>query len=163
VTAVFSSDLDRAVASAEPIAALLDLPVTREPALRERRLGVAEAKPADELGPDRSGVENGRVIDADAAPLGGESVRSLHDRVVTFVEAVLRPELAHGDVVAVTHGGVVRVLLAWSSGVDPEGMPWPEVANGDVRVCPLPATDHGRVPRAPAAVGDRSSNVGGLP
>jgi 2,3-bisphosphoglycerate-dependent phosphoglycerate mutase len=126
--ALYSSDLRRARESAVPIAEAFGLVVRVEPALRERSLGDAEGSPAAMLGPERSGVSSGRVVDADAAPIGGESVRELYERVASCAARIL--SLHRGDLVLVCHGGVVRALSAWLDGVAPDEMAWPEVENG---------------------------------
>lgn len=126
--ALYSSDLRRALESAAPIAEALGLETRADPGLRERSLGDAEGSPNASLGPERSGVRDGRVVDADAAPTGGESVRQLYDRAVSCAARILSSH--RGDVVLVCHGGVVRVVLAWLDGVTPDEMAWPEVANG---------------------------------
>ena len=75
---VVTSDLRRAVETAEIIATRLALPLTEEPRLRERRLGVAEGRPAAELWvPGAGGADRARVVEPDAAPEGGESIRQL--------------------------------------------------------------------------------------
>lgn len=126
--ALYSSDLWRALDSAVPIGEVLGLEVRVEGGLRERSLGEAEGSPWPTLGADRSGVAKGRVVDPDAAPAGGESVRQLYDRVASCAARIL--SVHHGDVVLVCHGGVVRVLLAWLDGIGPDEMAWPDVQNG---------------------------------
>lgn len=126
--ALYSSDLRRALESAAPIARALGVEVRADPGLRERSLGDAEGLPAARLGPERSGVTSGRVVDADAAPTGGESVRQLYERAATCAARIL--SLHRGDLVLVCHGGVVRALCAWLDGVPPEEMAWTEVENG---------------------------------
>lgn len=123
-----ASDLHRAVETAEPIHRALGVELVTDPRLRERALGDAEGLPSVLLGPDRSGIAGGRVVDPDAAPAGGESVRQLYDRVVTCVDALLGE--GEGDLALVCHGGVVRALLAWHAGERPDAMAWPEVHNG---------------------------------
>ncbi len=125
---LYSSDLRRALESAVPIGEALGLEVRVEPGLRERSLGDAEERPSSMLGPERSGVAEGRVVDADAAPHGGESVRQLYERATTCVARILSSR--RGDVVLVCHGGVVRVVSAWLDGVRPDEMAWPDVENG---------------------------------
>lgn len=133
-----TSDLERAVETAVPIAAALGLVPLTDARLRERSLGAAEGTPSASLGPDRSGVADGRVVDPDAAPAGGESVRQLYERVVACVSERLRE--GAGELALVGHGGVVRVLLAWLAGDGPESMAWPEVANAQAcrRVATVP-------------------------
>lgn len=48
VTAIYSSDLLRAVQTAEPLSKLLDIPVIATPAFRERNVGVLEGLTFDE-------------------------------------------------------------------------------------------------------------------
>jgi broad specificity phosphatase PhoE len=130
---VVSSDLRRAAQTAALIGGALGQEVVVDPRLRERSLGTAEGLPSELLGPDRSGVAGGVVVDADAAPAGGESVRQLYERAVACLSERLRQ--GDGDLVLVCHGGVVRVLTAWLAGAGPDGMAWPEVDNGSpVRV-----------------------------
>jgi probable phosphoglycerate mutase len=143
VSALYSSDLERAARTAAPVASSLGLPVLLDARLRERALGIAEGAPTANLGPEHSGVVDGRVVDADAAPPGGESVRELYDRAVGCVERILVDHPA-GDLVLVTHGGVVRVVLAWLEGSGPDGMGWPEIENGRPvgRVARVPTPAH---------------------
>jgi probable phosphoglycerate mutase len=126
--AIYASDLRRALETAAPIAELLDLEVHVEPALRERSLGDAEGTPSRLLGADRSGIDGGRVVDADAAPPGGESVRQLYERAVSCAARLLS---AHrGDLVLVCHGGIVRVLLGWFRGEALDEFEWSHIENG---------------------------------
>jgi broad specificity phosphatase PhoE len=114
--------------------------------LRERSFGAAEGGPSALLGPDRLGIDAERVVDADAAPGGGESVRQLYERASSFVRRLVSCH-GDGDLVVVCHGGVLCVVLAWLDGVGPEGMAWPPVANGLV-VCR--SLDHAARPALPA-------------
>lgn len=122
-----TSDLERAAETAAAIGATLGLAPVPDAGLRERALGSAEGLPVASLDAGRSGVSAGRVVDADAAPEGGESVRQLYGRVVTCVSRRLQE--GEGDLALVCHGGVIRVLQAWASGQGPESMAWPEVDN----------------------------------
>ena len=80
------------------------------------------------------------MVDADAAPAGGETVRQLYARLADCVNELLSDH-PDGDLVLVCHGGVVRVVLAWLDGIGPEEMAWPEITNGMVidRAAPSPA------------------------
>lgn len=133
VVAVYSSDLRRAVQTAGPIAHSFDLDVIQDHRLRERALGIAEGTPSILLEADRSGIDGERVIDPDAAPHEGESIRQLYWRAAGFVDELL-DDTGTGDVVIVCHGGVVRVVQAWLDGIGPDEMSWPPVGNG-LTVC----------------------------
>lgn len=157
VRALYTSDLLRAVETARPVAAALGLEPVVDARLRERCFGAAEGTPSADLGPQSSGLDGGRVVDADAAPPGGESVRQLCRRVAGFLDELaaadgLRGEPA-GDVVLVVHGGVVRAALAHLDGTGPDGMAWGPVENAETTRRPL-ARDRplarGRRPHATA-------------
>jgi broad specificity phosphatase PhoE len=150
VGALYTSDLDRAVQTARPLAARLGRDVVHDRRLRERSFGVVEGTPSRVLPSAVSGLEGEQVIDADATAPGGESVRDLYRRAAGFAEHVLAPladetagggraDRALGDVVVVAHGGVVRVLAAWLDGIGPDEMPWEPVDNGLVVHRPLAA------------------------
>ena len=139
VATIVSSDLQRAAQTALPISRLLHRPVTYDRRLRERCLGSAEGAPHALVSPAHLGIERGRVVDADAAPAGGETVRQFYARLTAGLNELLS---AHpdGDLVVVCHGGVVRVVLAWLDGIGPDEMAWPDVHNGMVveRAAPSP-------------------------
>jgi broad specificity phosphatase PhoE len=138
--AIVSSDLRRAAQTALPIGEALRLPVTHDRRLRERSLGSVEGMPQAVVGPDQLGVGGGRVVDADVAPSGGETVRQFYARLTACVNELLTVQ-PDGDLVLVCHGGVVRVVMAWLDGVGPDEMAWPEVTNGVVveRTAPSPS------------------------
>jgi probable phosphoglycerate mutase len=150
---IVSSDLQRAAQSALPIGRALHLPISHARRLRERSLGAAEGTPHAAHRSDQLGIAGGRVVDADAAPAGGETVRQFYARLVACVNELLSDH-PYGDLVLVSHGGVVRVLSAWLDGIEPEEMDWPEVTNGLVidRVAPSPAL---------VSASSHYSNVGG--
>lgn len=139
VSCIYSSDLRRASQTAGCIADALGLPVAHRRELRERALGVVQGFHSDAISSNQAGVVGTVVTDADAHPPGGESIRQLYRRSSRFVEKLLA-ELADssatsssptsGEVVLVTHGGVIRVLAAWVAGLGPDDMEWPAVPNG---------------------------------
>jgi 2,3-bisphosphoglycerate-dependent phosphoglycerate mutase len=137
IGALYASDLHRAMETAAPLAAVLGLAVIRDPRLRERSLGAAEGTETAAIGPELTGLREHRVVDPDAAPPGGESVRDLYRRVAAFADdlaASRRPGLAAGDddVAVVAHGGTLRVLTAYLSGVPVEQMRWEPLGNGTI-------------------------------
>ncbi len=130
ISLVLASDLLRAEETARIVADHLGVEMRLEPRLRERALGVAEGRPARELtGPlGGGGVERGRVVDADARPRGGESIRQLVHRVSWYLDDLLRDGTPDRPLL-VTHGGVVRAALAVARRTDVERMPWAAVSN----------------------------------
>ncbi|MFC0082783.1 histidine phosphatase family protein, partial [Aciditerrimonas ferrireducens] len=124
-----SSDQRRAEQTASVLARARGVVAVREPALRERALGVAEGGPAP-LPTAWSGFRAGRLVDPDAAPPGGESVRQLLERIGPVLARLAEGAAERGGaVVVVSHGGVVLAALgvggaamteavqaAWASG-----------------------------------------------
>ncbi len=147
VRAIYSSDLRRARQTAAAFGQVLGLPVCADARLRERGLGVLEGTPAAAIGPAVTGLDAGQVIDPDARPHGGESVRDLYARAAAFCDTLAflatdRHDDRHRvynqltesdeDVVIVAHGGTVRVLEAYLRGIPVDEMDWRAVANAAV-------------------------------
>jgi probable phosphoglycerate mutase len=133
VSAVFSSDLRRASQTADAFAAVLGLPVIKDARLRERCLGVLEGTPLASVTPALTGLDGGRVVDPDARPRDGESVRDLYLRAAACCDDLARQLRGTvGDVVVVAHGGTLRVLRAYLSGVAVGQMSWGPLENARV-------------------------------
>lgn len=126
---IVTSDLTRAVETAGIIDRKLKLGWDLVPALRERDFGDAQGTQVTALPVESSGIDGDRVVDADARPLRGESLRELSDRVVDFFGQLVSQE-HNGDVLVVTHGGVIRVALAHCDRIPVAHMPWTRVPNG---------------------------------
>ncbi len=112
VDAVWSSDLERARASAEIIAVTLGLDVRVDSRLRERNAGAW-------TGLTRAEIETGwpHYLGQHKRPAGFEH----DDEVLARVLSALRDlERTHpgGDVLVVTHGGVLRALERYCGATD---------------------------------------------
>jgi broad specificity phosphatase PhoE len=129
---VLTSDLLRAIETAEIVAGVLAVPLVVDRRLRERALGAAEGRPASAIPRRWLGVRRGVVVDADCRPPGGESIRDLYQRVAAFLDELSGHPSTDGLVV-VTHGGVIRVAMAYTAGRSVTKMPWPYLANAAVR------------------------------
>jgi probable phosphoglycerate mutase len=115
---VVSSDLARARATAEAIAAFNQVPLFLDPGLRERSFGSFEGMTHTEVEqrwPEQS--KRWRSRDPDFAPGDGESLRIFFERCV---EATLRiaEEHAGKTIVLVAHGGVLDCLYRAASRVE---------------------------------------------
>ena len=149
IGALFASDLHRAMETAAPLAAVLGLAVTRDTRLRERCLGTLEGTAAAAISPLVSGLRADRVVDPDAAPPGGESLRELYRRVAGFADDLAArrlpgpglPAAPSGDIAVVAHGGTLRVLNAYLHGVPVERMRWEPLANGTILRSPTRGTN----------------------
>jgi broad specificity phosphatase PhoE len=131
IATLYSSDLDRARETAAIIAGALGVPPHLDPALRERCFGDAEGRPLRELGSAASGIEGDRVVDEDARPPAGESLSELYERVRAFITGLDLAE-TDGDVLVVTHGGVIRVAEAYCNGIELHDLAWGPVPNASV-------------------------------
>ena len=114
-----------------PSAAALLAADSSDPALRERSFGQAQGRPHGELPAATSGIDIDRVVDAGARPAEGESLTELYERVATFIDE-LGTRAPEGDVLVVTHGGVIRVAQAYCNGIPAAGMAWGPVPNASV-------------------------------
>jgi alpha-ribazole phosphatase len=109
---VFSSPLQRCAAFAQLFAAQLGVPCTVDPDLREMGFGAWEGLTSDEV--MRQDPESlGRFWSDPEAypPPQGERLADLRSRVVSAVRRMAHPA-ARERVLAVTHGGPIRVLEA---------------------------------------------------
>ncbi len=101
---IVSSDLPRALATAEAIAAATGAPIETSALLQERNFGDFRGQSYEGLGLD--------PMTLDAAPPGGESMASFIARVaLAFADVALRRERLGGPLAVVTHGLVIGVML----------------------------------------------------
>lgn len=127
---IVSSDLARARESAEVIAKRLGLAVTLDASLRERSYGELEGRPDSFLTRENSGIADGVIVDVDAAPPNGESIKELNERVTAALER-LAAQHPGETIIVVTHGGLIRTLRAAQS-PSMLGREWSRVANAEV-------------------------------
>ena len=123
--ALLSSDLRRAVETAEHCARATGLTVRTTPALREQSYGVLEGRPSREL------WDVVDWTDPHWSAEDGESLAQLHARVGTYLE-LLRADPPAEVVALVTHGDTIRAAQAAVAGAGPEGMPAITPHNGTV-------------------------------
>jgi len=103
VDAIYASDLVRAHHTAELVAAQLGSDVVVEPRLRERTAGEWEGRTRAEIDEGWPGyLETGR------RPAGYEPDDSVLERVLAVLDDIAT--VHDGEVLVITHGGVVRVV-----------------------------------------------------
>jgi broad specificity phosphatase PhoE len=135
VRSIASSDLLRARATAELIAAELGLTVNHlDAGLRERRFGCFEGLTREEVAARFPEAWAGYLADPGPAPPGGESRDELVGRLLlAVVSAAAR---LPGPLLVVMHGGAMRALLAEHVGEmpRPSSPAWPlhGIQNGHV-------------------------------
>jgi probable phosphoglycerate mutase len=123
--ALLSSDLRRAVQTAEHCAATTGLTVATTPALREQGYGVLEGRPSRDL------WDLVDWTDPHWAAEGGESLAQLHARVARYLDR-LRADPPAEVVALVTHGDTIRATQAVVAGLGPDRMPAVTPHNGSV-------------------------------
>lgn len=111
LAAVYSSDLSRALETAQAIALPHGLPVAPEPSLRELRFGAWEGLHEEEI---QAGYpEEYRAWRSDSVrhrPPGGETILELYARVTAVYHRIREKHLGQ-SVVVVAHGGPIRALV----------------------------------------------------
>ncbi len=110
IDAIYTSDLHRAVQTAEPLAKLLDLPIVKTPAFRERHVGVLEGLTFDEsreaFPKDYYALVNRNIHHVITK---GESYRHLLRRATGELNEILRTH--QGENVAIySHTGAICFL-----------------------------------------------------
>jgi probable phosphoglycerate mutase len=110
VTAIYSSDLLRAVQTAEPLARATGLEITRTPALRERSVGLMEGLTFEEAAaahPDEYAALLRR--DFEHVLVGGESYRQLLDRAAAELDRAVEQNRG-GTLALFSHTGTICIL-----------------------------------------------------
>lgn len=109
VTAVYTSNLQRARHTAEAIAVELGLTPRVDEGLREYHLGSWEGKSFADLYHQENFFHHIKT-DPDFAPHGGESPQEVADRLTGALRAIAAGHL-HERVVVVTHGGALSMAM----------------------------------------------------
>lgn len=107
---VYSSDLRRAMQTAEILADACDLRIRADQRLRELNFGVLEGHTFDEGLERWPEMISAWVDDPNQPPTGGERMDDFSMRVADFLEDVKR-ECDDKTVLVVAHGGPLRVIL----------------------------------------------------
>lgn len=119
-TAIWSSDLQRATETAEPVAKHFGINYATSPGLREMNFGSWEGLSWGEI--EARYPEDARawmVRFPHHRPPGGEAFPELQVRVIGELQSLVkRPE--PGCTLAVTHAGFIRVAIAWVLGMADE-------------------------------------------
>jgi probable phosphoglycerate mutase len=118
ITAIYASDLSRAHETALYVGRATGIPVVAELGLRERGFGDFEGRTFAEIEvalPDQA--ERWRKRDPSFAPVGGESLLQVQERVLATVDRLARQH--PGElIVMVGHGGVMDVLYRAATRLD---------------------------------------------
>jgi probable phosphoglycerate mutase len=118
IQAIYSSDLGRAVQTAEIIGEALDLEVRLDSRLRERNLGPIQGMSRDEI--HTQFPEHAALVDStnpDHALPEGESARQHYERCVKAATE-LAARHPGGSILIVAHGGVLRSYFFHAIGIN---------------------------------------------
>ncbi|MFN2531417.1 MAG: histidine phosphatase family protein [Pyrinomonadaceae bacterium] len=110
LTAIYSSDLVRAIETAKPVARLTSLKIEATEAFRERSVGVMEGmrfEDAAEQHPEQYGALLRR--DFEHVLLGGESYRQLLDRAWRKLDEIISMHKG-GKIAVFSHTGTICIL-----------------------------------------------------
>jgi broad specificity phosphatase PhoE len=110
LSAIYSSDLPRAVETAMPLARLTGLDVEQEEAFRERSVGVMEGLTFEEAAaqhPEQYAALIGR--DFEHVMLGGESYKQMLDRAAGRLDRIIEQH-AGRQVAIFSHTGTICIL-----------------------------------------------------
>ncbi len=122
IHAVYCSDLDRAIKSAEIIAGPHGLKPVINEGIKERNFGVWEGMSFEEI--------NEKWPDAFSAwadnplrfsPMNGESTLAARDRAMPAFQEIVNNH-KEGNIAIVTHGGVIRIILCELLGIPLENI-----------------------------------------
>ena len=118
IDAIYSSDLQRAFATAQAIGEACGVTVTAEPQLRERHFGHLQGQTWAEIEthwPEEARLWRGR--DPHWQPEGGESLMVLRERIAACVHRLAAQHVGE-QIVLVAHGGVMDVLYRLATGLE---------------------------------------------
>ncbi len=111
IDALYSSNLIRAVQTAEIVNEALQLPHIIREELREISFGLMEGK-SDEYNDEHFAefkAEQRKLIDDIPYP-GGENGTSVYERAMPVIQEIVQS--GKKDIAVITHGGIIRVMMA---------------------------------------------------
>ncbi len=130
--AIVSSDLPRALETARIIGEALRLPVTSDPRLRERDLGLWTGCISAEVDAEFADlIEAWRLDPLGVGPPGGETGRQIARRMAAALDD-LAAQSPGGRVVVVTHGGVLAVLRCMAESLPPTQLRFMRPGNAEI-------------------------------
>ncbi len=107
IDAIFSSDLKRAMETAEIINKYHHLNIIPKKELRERNFGIFNGKPKEKL---FDAVKRSKMEFHEYKPKNGESCLEVQKRIVNFFKKIVK-RYSNKTVLIVTHGAVIVELL----------------------------------------------------
>lgn len=109
ITHIYTSPLLRAKQTAEIINSKLNHPIFLQTELTEIHMGSLAGKSWTDMEAGLELKRKHRAIKFDYRPYGGESVKEVKKRVISFLKKINGKHNDH-EVLIVTHGGIIRLL-----------------------------------------------------
>lgn len=109
VTYIYASSMLRTMQTAEIIGANIGVPLYGEDALREMHMGSVAGKSWDTIKSGQELKKKHRSMQFDYRSEGGDTAEDFKKRVTGFLK-IINDKHCDGEVLIVTHGGVVRLL-----------------------------------------------------
>jgi len=132
LAAVYTSDLQRAHATAQAIAQASGAPLVAEPGLRERSFGELEGRTFAEIEAELpEQARRWRQRDPHFAPTGGETLVQLRERIAATTHR-LAAQHTEQLIVLVAHGGVLDMLYRLATGLDLQAPRTWQVTNASI-------------------------------
>ena len=132
LAAVYTSDLQRAHATAQAIAQASGAPLVSEPGLRERCFGQLEGRTFVEIETELpEQARRWRQRDQHFAPEGGETLLQLQSRIAATTQRLAAQHLDQ-LIVLVAHGGVLDMLYRLATGLDLQAPRTWQVTNASI-------------------------------
>ena len=120
IHAIYTSDLQRALQTAQTIAVPHGCAAIPEPRLREVSFGTWEGLTYDEIGQrDSAALKRWESRVLDVAPPGGESLIQVTTRVRPLLQGIQSRHI-NKTALVVAHGGPLQILLCLALGLSPE-------------------------------------------
>jgi probable phosphoglycerate mutase len=144
LVAIYTSDLQRAVATAAPIAEAHGLPVQTDPRLREMHQGDLEGFTGAEMRPRYTDFFAAWEADpADVVVPGGESLRQMLARASAAVREITAAHVGVGEthMLIVSHGLTLQAIIGEAIGLDLRYALRLRPQHGSVSTLLLPGTD----------------------
>ena len=113
INAIYSSDLDRAVQTAEPTAKKLNLKITKDPDLREAHFGIWEGLTFEEVKTKYQTEYSTWHADYFVRPEWFESFESHFSRTKKAIQKILLNHHQNDTVAVFTHGGNLKTQIGF--------------------------------------------------
>jgi probable phosphoglycerate mutase len=127
--ALYTSDLQRAQQTAQPIEQQLGIARVADAQLREQSFGTVDGMRVDEIQREHPDAWAGWLrFDQDFCMPGGESMRQFHARVIDAIHRVAADHRGQ-RVIVVTHGGVLDMVYRTARGLGLGGPRQSEIPN----------------------------------